>query len=228
MDARTLEVSRSMQRIADVIDSHPDLHARAAESTAFEHFQTVIAMFEALHAEHSSTPNELRELDARRRMLMDEIRLSLASVEATRVLLLGDAVAVPPLAQPPRRLDAYRFSYQAIAAIDLAAKHAPAFIREGLHPRTFDDARALIDALIDVDRQHAYLEVNFRSFDRRVDQVVELATKRKRQLYLEFKRSLTAELRATWRQAGSLGRKHRPKTLGAGESQKLLPSTPGG
>ncbi|MDB4873812.1 MAG: hypothetical protein JWM41_258 [Gemmatimonadetes bacterium] len=178
MDARTFERRCSMQGIADVIGAHRDLCARAAESTAYEHFNKVIDMLDSLQAEQYSAPNELRALDARRSALMEEIRITLASIEATRALRRRGAAPLPPFEQPSRRLDAYRFSHYVTGRVDLAAEHAAALVEDGLHPRTFDDVRTLIDALIEVDREHAYLEAIFRSFDLRVNHASEFAPKR--------------------------------------------------
>lgn len=46
MDARSLEVLRSAQRIVDVVERHTDLHRLASESKAFELFKLAIAELE--------------------------------------------------------------------------------------------------------------------------------------------------------------------------------------
>src|SRR5438105_14196081 len=103
MDNRTLEFYRSLQRIADVIESHAALRDRAAESTAFVHFKAAVARLDDMQQEHCSTPLELRDLKSRRPALKKEVHRALAGLEATRALLPHPLTALPVMPPPPIR-----------------------------------------------------------------------------------------------------------------------------
>jgi len=222
METRTVALHRSMQQIADVVNGHPGLSACAAESTAFEQFVAVIADLEALRAEQCAAPLELRELRVRRRSLINEINLAIEAIVATAALTPTHVAPLPSLSPPPTKVHPDVYSANATAIVNTAAAHSAELVKYGLHPRTFDDARALIAQLIEVDFQYSHAEVHFRSFPERLKLAVDAARKRRRQLYLELRRAMTPEVRAEWNQARSLGRIHRPRELPAAPERKLL------
>jgi hypothetical protein len=224
MDTRTLGLHDSMRRIANVVNAHPALGARAAESKAFEQFLAVIARLDALQVEQSSAPIELGELAARTKTLMGDLSLVLESIDATADIIPNQRCYWPDRSLPSVRLEPCRFCIRAAALIHRAAEHAPTFIEYGLHLRTFDDAQALLAELIEVDRRRCYLEATSASFGERLKHAVVAARKRRRQLSLDLRRTMTAEMRADWERAHSLGRAHRRKALTSGTQQKLLPA----
>jgi hypothetical protein len=158
---------------------------------------------------------------------MEDINLTLECLHATAALIPRGGRFWPHRSIPSTSLPLVQFHQLAAAMVDVAAKHAPTFIEYGLHPRTFDDARVLLAELAEVDYRRCYLESHFRSFDARRRLVVDSAKKRRRQLTTDFRRMMTAEMRATWKQAHSLGRSHRMRALTAPAEQKLLPAPKG-
>src|SRR3954464_14224176 len=210
MNARIVALYHSMRHAAAVVDAYPELRAYAQESKAFPLFTAVIDDFEALLHEHASTPLELKQLAAQKKLLTAEIYLAI-DLLLTTASLLPRTVPLPPFCAPAKTLTTFVFSYEARALVDAAAALAPAFIDAGLHARTFDDARTLIAQLVRADEQERLTLVFADAFDARLELTMETARKRRRQLSLDLRRAMTADSAADWRRACSLGRSHRPK-----------------
>jgi hypothetical protein len=221
MKTRTVALYRSLRNIAALIDAHPALRAHASESKAFELFVAVLADFEALHHEQQSTRRELKQFAAEKKRLTERIHLMIQGLRATADLVPKN-VALAPFSTPSTKLTTYRFSLEAIGIVDATAKHAAAFIDSGLHPRAFDETRALIIQLIEIDNEEMLTQRHAASFNIRLNITIDTARKRRRQLELDLRRAMTPEIRAAWRSAAALGRTHRPKQLPAGAKQKLL------
>jgi hypothetical protein len=232
MKARTLALFQSLRQTIAVVESYPDLRAHAAESKAFELFVAVVDHLAALQHEQATSRLELKELNARKRALAEEVHLLIAGLCATAALLPRNATQLPAFAPPSLRLSTSMFSLEARGIIDLTAKHSGAFIACGLHPHTFDLGRDLIAQLVQADHLATYAEAHARSFNNRLKYAIGLARQRRKQLHYELRRAVTADSRAALRAAASLGRTHRPKLLPGAPAQKLLaapdsPPSPG-
>jgi hypothetical protein len=222
MNSRTLDLYRSLRRVIAVVDAYPDLRAYADESNAYSLFVAVVDTFEGLQHEEPATRLELAQLAVRKKLLTDDVNLLIESICATFALMPPGAVPLGKLSPVSPQLPTFMFSMNAVAIIDAAAKYSAAFIGNGLHPRTFDDARDLITRLTELDRDEIQTSLYARTFKARLAGTVVAARLRRRQLYLELHRTMTAESRAAWRIACALGRTHRQKQLSAGISPKLL------
>lgn len=222
MKARTLALFQSLRQTIAVVESYPDLRAHAAQSRAFELFVAVVGHLDALQHEQATSRVELKELNARKRALAEEVHLLIAGLCATAALLPPSAASLPAFAPPSVRLPTSTFTVEAGSLIELTAKHADAFIECGLHPHTFDVGRDLIAQLVQADHRATYAEAHARSFKTRLKYTIALARQRRKQLYYELRRAMTADSRAALRAAASLGRTHRPKLLPGAPAQKLL------
>jgi len=222
MNARTVKLCQSMRNVIAVVHAHPVLRAAAAESTAFELFVAAVDDLTALHEEQASSRVELAQLAARKRALVDDINLMLARLHATVALLPPSAPQFAPIEPLGTRLRTQEFTVSARSIVEMAAKEARVFVENGLHPRTFDVARDLVQQLETVDHRSAYVEAHARAFKTRLDLATEHARKRREQLGLELRSAMTRESRAAWRAAASLGRTHRTKVLPSPPPQKLL------
>jgi len=222
MNARTMKLCQSMRNVITVVDAHPVLRAAAAESKAFELFVAAVDDLTALHEEQASSRVELAQLAARKRALVDDINLMITRLHATATLLPPSAPAFASFGPLSTRLFTQEFTVRARTIVEMTAKEARVFVENGLHPRTFDIARELIQQLEGVDHRSAYVEAHARAFKIRLDLATEHARKRREQLGLELRSAMTRESRAAWRAAASLGRTHRTKVLPSPPPQKLL------
>jgi len=227
MNTRTLDLYRSMRRIAAVILADPALRAAAEESNAFELFLKVIDDFEALQCEEPATRLELKQLAGRKTLLTEEVNRLIDSIRSTIALTPWALAPLPTLAPVSTDFPTYRFSQDALAIINVASTCASVLIANGLHPRTFDDARALIQRLTELDRDEIQTSIHSRTFETRLSLTVDASRKRRKQLQHQLRHAMTDETRRAWKAAGSLGRTHRPKQLSAGATPKLLAAPAG-
>lgn len=222
MNSRTLTLYRSMRQAIKVVDTHPELRAYADQSRAFALFSASVDEFAALQDEEAASRLELKELAARKKVLTDDVNLTIAGICATAALIPQGLAPLPPLSTVSPRLITFAFVMHASAVIQAAARYADVFVRYGLHPGTFDDAQAAIARLSELDRDELHTCLHARSFPTRLATTIATARKRRQVLYLQLKRVMTQESLAEWRHACALGRVHRTKLLSAPPSPKLL------
>lgn len=222
MNARTVKLCQSMRNVIAVVEEHPLLRAAAAESKAFDLFVSAANDLAALHEEQASSRAELSQLAARKRALVDDINLMIAKLKATVELLPPSAPKFASFGPITHRVSTQQFTVTAHTIIEMTAKEADVFIENGLHPRTFDIARDLLEQLVEIDHRAAYAAAHARSFNDRLELASERARKRREQVALELRSAMTRESRAAWRAASSLGRTHRSKALPAPPAQRLL------
>jgi hypothetical protein len=222
MNARTQTLCRSMRKAITVVDTYPDLRRHANESKAFELFVAVVDDLEALEHDQGATRLEIKELIARKKRVTADINLIIAVLCTTAQLIPPSADPLPRFSAPSSRAHTFVFASEVAGLVEMAAKHAGAFVDAGLHPLTFDQARDLIATLVDLDDKLRQVEAYAGCFNHRLSIGVDTARKRQRQLYLELQRAMSSEANVAWRNACALGRAHRRKALPPASEQKLL------
>jgi len=222
--SRTLALYATMCRVADLIEQHPDLRIRAAESSAFTHFLAVVARLEALQTEEVTSELAIRAMRAQRRALLDDVIRALRRILATAAVL-PPAVATGYVAKlPDRRQPLALFIPAAESFVKFSQKFLARLVEAGLHPNALDEALDLIHQLDSLDRDCSYTEAMFAAHPARLADAVSEARKRVRQLFFELWPAMTLSTRAEWRSAAALGRVHRSRALSAGEPLKQLPA----
>lgn len=222
MDVRTMKFCHSLRRIIAVVERYPVLTARAAESKAFELFVRAIEEIETLVNDNETLRLELDELAARKKALINDIVHNLDQVCTTVELVPPGTMAGFRDSPPSSETYMARFTLRANAMVLNAERHANILIENGLHHRTFDDTRAQIDQLIDVDFRYTAGTAFAATFESRRNMALRRARKRRDQVEGWLKPVLTDEVHVDWKAARSLGRTHQSKLLPAPIEQKLL------
>ena len=222
MDGRAERLHVAMTRIEFVIDRDPTLKARAAESRAFTRFVEDIQEFDRLYevecAAKTSKPLLRQEMDALVRRIMLEVKCI-----ADAYHLTGGQLDVLAEVKTPKESCAAQFTALVLGYADAMERYKDALIDVGLHPRKFEDVRALVAEYVATHAAWAQACLALENSPGAVKFWVERATRRGELLYGELYSAMSNETRKEWTRAASLGRTHRPLALPSGE-QRALPA----
>ncbi len=223
MNARTIALHESMQRIALVVDSIPALRERAAESNAFRLFSHDIAEFDDIRNREAVLHLESERLKLQVQLLVKRVMTELACIDAA-AQLAPRAACLSSLKVRCRSHRVMLLYSEAQGILSIARKNAATLIAAGMHPRKLDDLQCSLVELVAVHTDWCMSEAQESTLPVRLSHLVVRSRARIRQLYFELAPAMTSEFRATWKVAASLGRTHRPKQLLAGSQPRLLTS----
>ncbi len=221
MNARTMALHKSMQRIALVIENIAPLRERAAESNAFRFFNQEIAEFDDIRVQDAVVQLESEALKRRVKLLVERVRMEVACIDAA-AQFVPRAECLPAFDVPPDSLHVRVFHSHVTGILRAARKNDASLIAAGMHPGKLDDVERSIEELLAADMNWCMSQAAESLLPVRLEHLVIRARKRIRQLYYELAPVMSPEFRDAWKIAASLGRTHRPKQLAAGAETRLL------
>lgn len=226
MNQRTLELHRSLHRIAHLVRCHPALSARATESAAFPLFEQELDDLDRAIAELNGEKSALARLRSGATQSAAELELHLSAVTAACQLAPDEHLAN---VNAPRNRGAATFAMEARGFAEAMREHERTLVAAGMHPDTLSHALALADLVIETAVRIRNAEARIAGLEHRITSGFAQARKRTRQLAIDLGPLLVGDTRVAWKHAASLGRSHRSNALGAAGAKLLVSgSSPAG
>src|SRR5579885_2929336 len=221
MDARTLEFLHANQRIIAVVNHHPELQRLTGESTAFSLYCDAVAALENWETKRAANQMEIRHRRTQTREAINHLLGDLRCVEAAATLTPPHIAPLPVLKPPSPTDHVERIIAAAEGTLMVAREYEAQLIESGMHPRKLDDVEQSKKDLADAHLQLSVAEAYAPYFSLTLDDFKRHVRDRRCQLHCELYSAMNHEVRLEWKQAASLGRKHRDHLLPSGQQPAL-------